>query len=181
MTKKVIPAIQRKWPQCHRNMTVKVQHDNAKAHLIYNHTPEIVAAFSKDPLDMTLVHQPANSPDLNVLDLGYLNSLQTLQYRKRSNTTGELIKAVYESWDELPKEKLNKVFLTLQKIHELVVLHNGKNDYKLPHLRKDALERQGQLPRYWPVSDELRAKIEQLQQPQQAAQAATSDIQGVDI
>ena len=175
MATKVIPAIIAKWPQCHRNLAIKIQHDNAKAHRITDHDPEIAAVYAQTELDISLKIQPANSPDTNVLDLGFFNSIQSLQHRKHSNTTGELIKVVKEAFAELQREKLNKIFLTQQKVHEMILLRDGHNDYKLPHLRKDVLARQGQLPLSWPLSDELKAKVKQMQQPQAADEDAIVD------
>ena len=37
-------------------------------------------------------NQPANSPDVNVLDLGFLNSIQAIQHKKAPRTIDELVK-----------------------------------------------------------------------------------------
>jgi hypothetical protein len=42
---KVLPVIEEKWPQCHRDMTIKLQQDNAKPHRIHN-DPELLQHFS---------------------------------------------------------------------------------------------------------------------------------------
>ena len=91
------------------------------------------------------------------------------------------MKAVEDTFEKMPRETLNKVFLTLQKVHELIILNDGTNKFKLPHMRKEALARRGQLPLSWPVSDELKQKIEQLQQAQQAPQVANINGVGVDV
>lgn len=168
MATKVIPAINDKWPQYHRNMAIKIQHDNAKPHRIKDTDPAIAAAYAQSELNMSLRFQPPNSPDMNILDLGFFNSLQSIQYKKHTNTKEELKAAVFEAFDEMTRVTTNKVFLTLQKVHEQTILHDGGNDFKLPHCRKAVLARQGLLPLSWTVSDELKEKIEQLQQPQQA-------------
>jgi len=49
-----------------------------------------------DGFDMRLVCQPANSSDFNVLDLGFFNSIQSIQYKTSSKTTEELVAAVDE-------------------------------------------------------------------------------------
>lgn len=73
---------------------------------------------------MRLVCQPANLPDFNVLDLGFFNSIQSIQYKTSSKTTEELVAAV--------DEEVMKV--------------GGGNGYDVPHIRKGMLERQGCLP-----------------------------------
>ncbi len=160
---KVIPAIDEKWPQCHRSMSIKIQQDNAKPHKITMADPVLVEAMDGLNINIDLVNQPPNSPDMNVLDLGFFNAIQTLQRRKPTNTIPELVKAVKDSFDELDKVTLNKVFLTHQQCLEQTILADGGNDYKLPHMGKDRLARQGLLPVSIGVSDELHEKIESIQ------------------
>ena len=173
---KVLPAIEEKWPRCHRSMAIKLQHDNAKPH-IKNNDPAFMEAVANMELDLELIQQPPNSPDLNVLDLGYFNAIQALQQQQRQDNIDDLIKAVEDSFVALDKKCLNKVFLTLQKVMELVILNDGRNDYKLPHLRKAALERQGQLPVSISVTDELKQKIESIA----AARAAVAGDHIADV
>jgi hypothetical protein len=85
---KVLPAIEEKWPQCHRNMlAIKLQQDNAKPHMIHN-DPEVLEKLSNMTVNVSLFDQPANSPDLNVLDLGYFAAIQALQ---QNNSRGQLV------------------------------------------------------------------------------------------
>jgi hypothetical protein len=37
--------------------------------------------------------QPANSPDFNVLDLGFFQAIQAIQYKKNAKTLKDLIPA----------------------------------------------------------------------------------------
>ena len=160
---KVIPAIKDKWPLCHRSMAIKIQQDNAKPHLIKEDDPALVAAVEASGLDIAMKNQPPNSPDTNVLDLGYFSAIQSLQYKKRTDTVSQLVKAVQDSFVELDPKTLNKVFLTHQQVLERIILCDGGNNYKLPHMGKERLARQGQLPVSIAVSDELQAKIDELQ------------------
>jgi hypothetical protein len=155
---KVLPAIDEKWPECHRGMTINIQQDNARPHIAPN-DPAFLAAVEGMNMNVRLVCQPPNSPDLNVLDLGYFNAIQSLQQTKRCKTIDELVKVVNDSFLELHPELLNKVFLTLQTVMELIILNDGGNNFKIPHMRKDALARQGQLPISIDVSEELMAKL----------------------
>jgi hypothetical protein len=50
-------------------------------------------------LDIRLVNQPANSLDLNVLDLGFFSSLQSLNYERISRNLDELIRNVKNEFD----------------------------------------------------------------------------------
>jgi hypothetical protein len=102
---------------------------------------------------------------------------KSLQQRKQNNTIPDLVKAVEDSFVELDRHTLNKVFLTHQQYLEQIILCDGGNNYKLPHMGKERLLRQGQLPVSIGVSDELQAKIQQLQQPQQEAHEAQEEPQ----
>jgi len=50
--------------------------------------------------DIRLVRQPPNSPDLNVLDLGFFRSIQALQHKKSLNSVDDLVDAVQKSFEE---------------------------------------------------------------------------------
>ncbi|RHY30254.1 hypothetical protein DYB32_004459 [Aphanomyces invadans] len=64
----------------------------------------------------SIARQPPNSPDLNALDVGFFNSLQTLRYQKKTRTIPELLEAVQESLDELDERVIEDTFLTLQSV-----------------------------------------------------------------
>lgn len=156
---KVIPAINNKWPLCHRDNPIRIQQDNAKPHLIPADDQQLLEAVAATGLNISFRNQPPNSPDTNVLDLGYFAAIQSLQHKKLTNTIPELVQAVEDSFNEMPHDKLNKVFLSLQKCLECIILNEGDNRYKLPHMAKDRLARRGLLPMSIEVTDELRAKI----------------------
>ena len=113
-------------------------------------------------LNVQLVCQPPNSPDMNTLDLGYFNAIQSLQHKAAPRNIDELILAVYECFEALHWSKLNDVFLTLQKVMEVCILHDGRNDYKLAHMSKRKLENLAQLPVSIKISKPLQNKINTL-------------------
>ena len=148
-----------KWPKCHKHLYIRIQQDNARPHIAADDTAFLEAA-SGTGLDIGLFCQPPNSPDLNVLDLGFFNAMQSLQQQSACRTVNELVAAVTTSFQQLETRKLNNVFLTLQKVMETIILRNGGNDYKIPHMSKQRLERNGELPVSIVVSDELFAKLQ---------------------
>ncbi|ETV82665.1 hypothetical protein H257_05235 [Aphanomyces astaci] len=105
----VVPAIQVKMP---RGVVVKLQQDNASPHRCV--MTELIARHGVDSIEVA--NQPPNSPDFNVLDLGFFNSIQSLQQQKVARSIGELIAAVEEAFYELPVTILGKTFITLQKL-----------------------------------------------------------------
>lgn len=120
---------------------------------------ELNVAAERLGLQIELVCQPPNSPDLNVLDLGYFNAIQSIQHQQAPNNVDQLIEAVEESFNKLQKSKLNNTFLSLQLAMEQVILVDGDNNYKLRHMSKEKLEREGKLEVSITISDELQQKL----------------------
>lgn len=145
MIEKVLPAIRRNWPREDSNRTIFIQQDNARTHIDPS-DEEFQIAASQHGFDIRLTCQPSNSPDLNILDLGFFNSIQALQHKECPNTVPELISAVEKSFNEYPAKKVNRVFVTLQLCMREIMKIEGSNKYKIPHVKKDALEREGRLP-----------------------------------
>ncbi|XP_057809063.1 uncharacterized protein LOC131023535 [Salvia miltiorrhiza] len=64
--------------------------------------------------DIRIVHQPPNSPDTNINDLGWFRAIQSLQVQSVCSNAEDLVKAVQISFNELSPNTLNYVFLSLQ-------------------------------------------------------------------
>mmetsp|Transcript_7429 Transcript_7429/g.9585 ORF Transcript_7429/g.9585 Transcript_7429/m.9585 type:complete len:159 (+) Transcript_7429:444-920(+) len=79
LIEKVLPAINHKWPLNDRLNPIKIQQDNAKPHIAPTDESFVNAAQALN-LNVELICQPPNSPDLNVLDLGFFHSIQSLQH-----------------------------------------------------------------------------------------------------
>lgn len=140
----VIPEIKSKFPGNYKNKTIYVQQDNARPHSSDN-DQDIVAAGSSDGWNIRFKSQPPNSPDLNVLDLGFFNSIQSLQHEASPNTIDELIDCVQHAFNKLERNTLDNVFITLQRCMELIMLSGGRNSYKIPHINKTKLRNEGLL------------------------------------
>lgn len=80
------------------------------------------------------------------MDLGFFSAIQSLQYKESSKTIDELINAVVKSFENFSTVKSNSMFVTLQLCMTKVMKAIGSNKYKIPHINKRGLERQGQLP-----------------------------------
>ncbi|KAF0684294.1 hypothetical protein As57867_023647, partial [Aphanomyces stellatus] len=114
LVNKVLPAIESTWQGPTR--VIKLQHDNAKAQVTSTDAGLCAAflscagrgrSFSLDP-------QPPNSPDMNILDLGFFAAIQSLQHRSSARTIDELVSNVHRSFDEYPMESLDMTFMSLQ-------------------------------------------------------------------
>ncbi|CAN0269866.1 unnamed protein product [Pylaiella littoralis] len=154
----VIPAIKEKWPAATRYNPIFLQQDNARPHLV-NNDPDLLEACSSDGFDIKLINQPPNSPDINILDLGFFASIQSLQDRHKPRTIDDLIGEVETAWETASPAKLGNVWTSLQACMEQTLLCGEENTYKLPHLGKDKAARAGApIPRRYQISEEAWIK-----------------------
>ena len=79
--------------------------------------------------------------------------------RNHTRSIDELITAVQDSFQQLHHSTLNNTFLTLQTCMEQVILHNGNNNYKIRHMSKQRLEREGRLPLSIDCSQDLLDRL----------------------
>ncbi|ETW04714.1 hypothetical protein H310_03867 [Aphanomyces invadans] len=138
---RVVPAIKATFPTS--NKRVVLQHDNATPH--GGITSADLLSVSTDGWSFVVRCQPPNSPDLNVLDLGFFSSLQTLQHKLVSRSLDDVIHATLAAFELSGGHTLANVFLTLQAVMRVMLENNGGNTFRLPHLRKDSLRRVGAL------------------------------------
>ena len=140
---KVIPAIQDKWPDGDEDTTILIQQDNATPHVLPNDAGFLEAVAQTD-LDIRLLQQPPNSPELNVLDLCFHCSLQSLTDCRAPMNIQELVQGVEEEFENYDPHKLFKSFMTLQAVMVEVMKDQGGNNYKMPHLHKERLQNAGE-------------------------------------
>ncbi|XP_057775233.1 uncharacterized protein LOC130994215 [Salvia miltiorrhiza] len=153
LIKEMVPMFKAKWPKM-SSKHIYIQQDNAKPHIKAN-DPDFLAVANNDGFKFQIVCQPANSPDTNVNDLGFFRAIQTLKDQKPAKNMEELLENVKAAYEEYPPEKLNSVFLTLQGCYHEIIKAKGGNNYKIPHMNKDRLTRQGLLPRCIQVEEAL--------------------------
>jgi len=126
-----------------------VQQDNAGPH-VQSDNADIVEAGREDGWNIQMISQPPRSPDMNVLDLGFFHSLQSLQYKTPTFTMDGLIAAVEAAFAKVSIFTLDKCFLTLQKVLGTIIACKGGNNYSLPRVRKHHI-RNGVIPTSLPV------------------------------
>jgi hypothetical protein len=96
--------------------------------------------------DIGLRLQPPNSPDLNCCDLGLFTAVQARQRLRQTRTIDELIAATEAAYWELPPATINATFLSLQCAMDSCIQASGSNKYRIAHMAKAKLEREGRLP-----------------------------------
>lgn len=145
LMEKVIPSVLEKWPVDNSHQTIILQHDNAKPHISPT-DPELCDFIQSTNWDIKICPQPPNSPDLNILDLGFFRAIASVQHQKNAHNIDDLINAVEDSFESMELEKLNDCFLTLQACMIETLKCRGSNRYRVPHLGKSRLRSAGNLP-----------------------------------
>ncbi|XP_024628802.2 uncharacterized protein [Medicago truncatula] len=78
---KVLPSVMDKWPIEDIGNPIFIQQDNARTHIDID-DEEFCEAAKKNGFDIRLMCQPPNSPELNVLDLGFFSCYSVLTTKK---------------------------------------------------------------------------------------------------
>nr|BAK07566.1 predicted protein [Hordeum vulgare subsp. vulgare] len=138
LVKYVLPAIKEKWPQSDRWNTIYVQQDNARTH-IKPDDPLFLQEAARGGWDIRMIYQPPNSPDTNILDLGWFASIQAMFHKKMPKTLAEIVQKVNQSLAEYPHQKLNRIWLSHQACMREIIKHKGSIHYAVPHLKKKSI------------------------------------------
>jgi hypothetical protein len=133
----LLPAISKKlkWAK-----SVEVQMDSAGGHKIDTSVDALNVYCRHYYPKVSFITQPTRSPDMNVLDLGIWNSLQSgvpsIKYDKGATEQMyvRIVNEVMRAWDTYDgMTKLTKIFTTLTMIYNSAIMYNGGNNFKLPH------------------------------------------------
>jgi hypothetical protein len=171
--REVVIQIAETWPRGQWQnplFKVRIQQDGAKAHtsdsfkLSWNIMMEdlVMEGVLPHADKVVLETQPPNSPDLNILDLGLFSAIQAAYYRFAPRNALELIDCVEKAYVGYPANKINHLWLSLQLCMNQIIEHDGCNHYKIPHINKAKLEREGRLPASIQVTPSARAKLEKV-------------------
>ena len=160
MLDKVVPNIIDQWPRQSWNnprCIIWIQQDGPNLHL-----PE-GELESEDDLarlgvenKILLYTQPPNSPDVNINDLGFFRALDAAYQHEEKANEGEIIHFVEKAYDDFDHNKINRIWLTLMTVLNGIISHGGGNNFKIPHLGKERLDRQNCLPTVLPVTEAAR-------------------------
>lgn len=79
-------------------MPIYIQQDNAKTHINVDDPTFVEAAQAcRYGWDIRLTCQPPNSPDLNVLDLGFFAAIQALFEKGTPNNINQIVEKVEDT------------------------------------------------------------------------------------
>jgi hypothetical protein len=128
---------------------IYIQLDNATPHKVETGPgSKFYEKVREIGIDVRLKYQPSQSPDMNICDLSFFNSLQSLYYKvpDLENDKYKQIDAVTECWTNYDPRLLNFAWLTLFTNYNNILACGGTNGYKIKHMGKERLERAGLLP-----------------------------------
>ncbi|ETN02511.1 hypothetical protein PPTG_16464 [Phytophthora nicotianae INRA-310] len=103
---------------------------------------EVFEAVTTDGWSIRLTNQPAQSPDLNARDVGFFDSIQSLQSQTRPRNVEDLIEEVHLGFEATKATTLNKTFVTLQLMIQHIMRRCGGNECRLTYIKKDHLLRE---------------------------------------
>ena len=98
---KLLPAIEEKWPWIDQLLRkILILQDGAKSHISAD-DDELKEALIDQNINSELYTQAANSPDVNLLDLGFFQAIQSFNDAVPKNKK-QLIQSVCEAYKNYP-------------------------------------------------------------------------------
>ncbi|CAN0188679.1 unnamed protein product, partial [Laminaria digitata] len=112
----LLPAIKKKMPW-QRAKRVVVQQDGASPHTGKNNPEILNSAGMGQGWSVELVTQPAQSPDLNIKDLGFFASLKSRVWGMNASAVDELVETIFQQYEEYDGDTLERVWQSLFKVY----------------------------------------------------------------
>ena len=132
MVEKVFPAIRAAYKHLKKHVVVQV--DGARPHTRSSIQASIEAECTRDGCSITVEQQPAQSPDFNVLDLGFFHSLQVRASQiKAGGSLQNIVDSVTTAYCNHDPNTLEWVWQALFNVFDATLRHDGGNDFPVPH------------------------------------------------
>lgn len=114
---------------------INVQHDGAKPHNGMGNLVVLTAAGLAHGWNIRFTTQPAQSPDLSILDLGFFSSLKSrvAVVKQNANNIDELITKTKQTYQGYPRNTLDHIWAHLVQCWTEILKVDGSNQYKAPH------------------------------------------------
>ena len=92
-----------------------------------------------------LVTQRAQSPDLNVNDLGFFASLKWRVCGMNASSIDELVETIFQQYEEYDSATLERVWQSLFTVYKQTLRKMGDNDFSVEHTGVTARQQAGTL------------------------------------
>jgi len=114
---------------------IRVQHDGATAHNGNGNSEHFAALGQKYGWNIVVETQAAQSPDLNILDIGVFRGLQSRseEFRVESNSVSNLVERVKKTFYTYPWQSLDSCWAVLHENYRLIRMDDGGNKFPYPH------------------------------------------------
>ena len=132
---------------CIRDRRVVVQQDGASSHTGKNNPEILNSAGMGRGWMVELVTQPAQSPDLNVNDLGFFASLKSRVWGINASSIDELVETIFQQYEEYDSATLERVWQSVFKVYNQTPRKMGDNDFSVEHTGVTARQKAGTLER----------------------------------
>ena len=157
MVEKVFPAVRNAYKHAKKHVVIQI--DGAKPHTKSSIQASIEEECCKQGYNITVERQPAQSPDFNVLDLGFFHSLQVRASQiKAGGNLQDIVDAVTTAFHNHDPSTLKRVWQALFHVFDATLRHDGGNDFPVPHVGTGAVQTNGDLPWTWNVNAHFLGK-----------------------
>lgn len=114
---------------------IRIQQDGATAHDGEGNKEYFASQGQKYGRNIVVDTQCAQSPDLNILDIGVFRSMQSRseEYRVDSLSVSDLVARVKKTFDTFPWQTLDNCWAVLHEHYRLIWMEEGGNKYSNPH------------------------------------------------
>lgn len=119
-----------------KDYKVYIQHDGARPHDCKGNDVHFKEEGKKDGWNIIVITQPAQSPDTNILDLGFFNALKrrAAHLKFRARNIDDLIEKISQAYNEYDPVALDHTWAHLFACYNEILRVDGGNIYKAPHI-----------------------------------------------
>jgi len=120
------------WLKCE---DMVIQHDGARPHTGKGNEEMLKKAGVQDGWKIRFVSQPAQSPDTNIMDLGFFNSLKKKVAKDHalSENTAQVVEPVMVAYENYDRRTIDRIWGHQYAVYGQIQKHLGGNDYSAPH------------------------------------------------
>ena len=114
---------------------ITIRQDGAKPHTAGDNMEYFAVQGQLYGWNIVVDTQCAQSPDVNLLDIGVFRSMQSRseEYRVESNSVADLVARVKKTFDTFPWQTLDNCWAVLHEHYRLVRMMEGGNKFPNPH------------------------------------------------
>jgi len=124
---------------------IYVQHDGAPGHNGKGNLEVFDHINAGELIELAVVTQPAQSPDLNINDLGFFSSLKSRvdEFKSEGGNLEEMIESVYSEFNSYDSATITRLWACLVEYYRQIITVLGGNTFANPHSGINKRQRNG--------------------------------------